>query len=97
MWPTFQNFPTEFVDGSWKCPFCSCCTPRIRQHLTNKHKDDIAEKEAIDAFCDAMAVCKRMETKRRADRKRDPVRSQKPERKEVKRKVMKKVNAKPER
>ena len=61
VWPTFLNFPTEFEDGVWKCPICSHSTPRIRQHLTKNHKDDIKDWSAVETFCDEMAVLKRKE------------------------------------
>ena len=52
VWPTFLNFPTEFEDGSWKCPLCTHTTPRIRQHFTKSHKDDIKDWRAVETFCD---------------------------------------------
>ena len=96
VWPTFLNFPTEFKDGTWKCPFCSDSAYRIKQHLT-KHKDNIRDWRAAESFCEAMAVMKRNQSKRKADKKREPLRSQKPERKKVLKKADQKRKEKPER
>ena len=74
--------------------------------MTKNHKDDITNWDAVETFCDGMAVM----TKRRADQKRaqkperkeilkkaDQKRSQKPERKEAKKKIDQNRSQKPER
>ena len=47
--------------------------------MTKNHKDDIKDWSAVETFCDAMAVIKKKETRRKADQKR----AEKPERKEA--------------
>ena len=88
-WPAFHNkgieYPTEVVDGRWKCPMCSHCTPRIRQHLAT-HKSIIGDWTGAEIYCEEVALLRRRE----ADRERDKKRAGDPKRKEVLKKADKK-------
>ena len=65
-WPVLHNgdtsYPAEFENGTWRCPFCSYVTSRIRQHL-DSHKGLIKDLESAEQFCKEMAAAKRKETK----------------------------------
>ena len=110
VWPEFHNhgktYPTEFEGGSWKCPLCSYCTPRIQQHLAN-HKDLIQDWSLAEKYCKEVAILKRRElerkrakgskrreTLRKADHKREPKRADDPQRRETLRKAGKNADQK---
>ena len=74
LWPEFhiegQTFPTTFEAGAWKCPLCSKCTPRIKQHLASAiHKAHVGNWAVIEDYCNKIAVLRRKETKRKTDKK----------------------------
>ena len=59
-WPVFidsgKELPTEFKEGSWKCPFCEdFWTVRIKQHLKGHSK----KTEDVEKFCTEVAQKKR--------------------------------------
>ena len=93
-WPVLKDgdkvLPTEFREGSWKCPYCSHWTARIKQHLMT-HCDKIQRWEDAERFCSEVSQrkrkvleqkrsqnSKRKETKIKADKKRatDPKRKE---------------------
>ena len=89
-WPGLHingvSYSTEFDSNTWKCPLCCCITGRIKQHLTAKHKDLIQEWEEVEQYCREVSVLKRKELDRQ--------RAQDPNRKELKREIAKKIDAK---
>ena len=93
-WPDFhirgQTFPTTFEAGKWKCPLCSHCTPRIRQHLV-AHEELSENLAVIEDYCDKIAVLRRKEIIRKANEKR----ADNPQHKESKRKADEKRAANP--
>ena len=74
-WPVFKDgdkvLPTEFKEGSWKCPYCCHWTVRIKQHLKT-HLDKIQSWEAAEKFSVEVSQRKRkmLEEKRAQDPKR---------------------------
>ena len=94
-WPMLSDggkvLPTEFKEGSWRCPFCSKWTVRIKQHLKT-HSKEIQVWEDVEKFCSEVAKTKRqiLELKRAQDPKRkqtlmkaDEKRAQAPKRKQT--------------
>ena len=84
-WPLFKDgdnvLPTEFKDGSLKCPYCHHWIVRIKQHLMT-HLGEIQNWEDAEKFSTEVSRRKRkmLEDKRAHDPKR---RREDPKRKET--------------
>ena len=84
-WPVFKDgdkmLPTEFKDGSLKCPYCHHWIVRIKQHLMT-HLGQIQNWEDAEKFSTEVSRknMKMLEDKRAHDPKR---RREDPKRKET--------------